>query len=84
MTWLPGFALGLQLDPLSWIWTIIITGVGFLIHLYSNGYLAGDRTVARFFAYLNFSPSRCSRWCSRTTSSGCSSVGGWWVWPPIS
>ena len=54
VTWLPGFDLGLQLDPLSWIWAVIITGVGFLIHLYSNGYLAGDRSIARFFAYLNF------------------------------
>ena len=36
------------------IWTLIITGVGFLIHVYSIGYMAGDRAFARFFAYLNF------------------------------
>ncbi len=54
VTWLPGMSLGLLLDPLSLLWTLVITGVGFLIHVYSIGYLAGDRAIARFFAYLNF------------------------------
>lgn len=53
-SWLPGFAFGLLFDRLALIWTLIITGVGFLIHVYSIGYLAGDRAFARFFAYLNF------------------------------
>ena len=52
--WLPGFDFGLLLDPLSLLWTLIITGVGFLIHFYSIGYMDGDRAFARFFAYLNF------------------------------
>jgi len=53
-TWLPGFAFGLLFDRLALIWTLIITGVGFLIHVYSIGYMAGDRAFARFFAYMNF------------------------------
>ena len=53
-SWLPQFAFGLQWDRISLIWTMIITGVGFLIHVYSIGYLAGDKAFARFFAYLNF------------------------------
>jgi NADH-quinone oxidoreductase subunit L len=53
-SWMPGFTFGLLLDRLSLTWTLIITGVGFLIHVYSIGYLAGDRAFARFFAYLNF------------------------------
>lgn len=52
--WLPGFSFGLLLDPLSLIWCVIITGVGALIHLYSIGYMDGDRAFARFFAYMNF------------------------------
>jgi NADH-quinone oxidoreductase subunit L len=52
--WIPQFAFGLQWDRISLIWTCIITGVGFLIHVYSIGYLAGDKGFARFFAYLNF------------------------------
>ena len=53
-TWLQGFDFGLLLDPLSLIWVFIITGVGFLIHLYSIGYMWSDNAIARFFAYLNF------------------------------
>jgi NADH-quinone oxidoreductase subunit L len=53
-TWLQGFDFGLLLDPLSLIWVLIITGVGFLIHLYSIGYMWSDNAIARFFAYLNF------------------------------
>src|SRR5579885_3335586 len=52
--WLPGFHLGLLWDPLSLVWTLIICGIGFLIHFYSMGYMAGDRGYARFFAYMNF------------------------------
>ena len=54
VTWLPGWSFGLQLDRLSLIWSLIITGVGFLIHVYSMGYMDGDRAYARFFAYMNF------------------------------
>jgi NADH-quinone oxidoreductase subunit L len=53
-TWLKGFDFGLLLDPLSLVWVLIITGVGFLIHLYSIGYMWNDNAIARFFAYLNF------------------------------
>jgi NADH-quinone oxidoreductase subunit L len=53
-SWLPGFSFGLLFDRLSLVWTLIITGVGFLIHVYSIGYMAGDRAFARFFAFMNF------------------------------
>ena len=53
-SWLPNFSFGLLFDRLALVWTLIITGVGFLIHVYSIGYMAGDRAFARFFAYLNF------------------------------
>jgi NADH-quinone oxidoreductase subunit L len=44
---------GYQVDQLSILFTMVITGVGFLIHLYSAGYMHGDRSFYRFFAYLN-------------------------------
>ncbi len=53
-SWMRGFDFGLLLDPLALLWTLIITGVGFLIHFYSIGYMYGDRAYARFFAYMNF------------------------------
>ncbi|MCX7879764.1 MAG: NADH-quinone oxidoreductase subunit L [Ignavibacteria bacterium] len=40
-------------DQLSILFSLIVTGVGFLIHVYSIGYMHGDRGFYRFFAYLN-------------------------------
>jgi NADH-quinone oxidoreductase subunit L len=45
--------LSYQVDQLSLIFTMIITGIGFLIHIYSIGYMHGDRSYYRFFAYMN-------------------------------
>ena len=39
--------MGLRLDPLSSIMTLVVTGVGFLIHLYSIGYMADDHREDR-------------------------------------
>ena len=41
------------LDQLSLVMLLVITGVGFLIHVYSVGYLAHDKGYARYFSYLN-------------------------------
>jgi NADH-quinone oxidoreductase subunit L len=43
----------LRVDALSAVMILIVTGVGFLIHVYSVGYMAHDEDVARFFTYLN-------------------------------
>src|SRR5262249_16354561 len=43
----------LLFDPLSAIFVLLITGVGFLIHLYAVGYMAGDPGRRRFFGYFN-------------------------------
>ncbi len=42
-----------RVDELSLIMTLVVTGVGALIHLYSVGYMHGDPGYWRFFAYLN-------------------------------
>lgn len=44
----------LHLDSLSSLMTLIITGIGFLIHLYSIGYMEHEKDSARYFACLNF------------------------------
>jgi NADH-quinone oxidoreductase subunit L len=41
------------LDPLTLVMLLIITGVGFLIHIYSVGYMAHEEGYWRYFAYLN-------------------------------
>ncbi len=44
----------LVLDHLSLLMTLIITGIGFLIHVYSIGYMDHERDVVRYFACMNF------------------------------
>ena len=43
----------LRVDPLSALMVLVITGVGFLIHLYAAGYMADDPGYGRFFATMN-------------------------------
>ncbi|MCA9665833.1 MAG: NADH-quinone oxidoreductase subunit L [Myxococcales bacterium] len=45
--------LSLLLDPLSAVMILVITFVGFLIHVYSTGYMSKDPSYARYFGYLN-------------------------------
>ena len=41
------------LDQLSLVMLLVVTGVGFLIHIYSVGYMAHEEGYARYFSYLN-------------------------------
>ena len=66
-TWLPAGAfhlsngslgnftvnVGIHLDPLSCVMMLVVTGVGFLIHVYSIGYMAHEGGYYRYFGYLN-------------------------------
>lgn len=45
--------LAFVFDPLSSVMTLVITGVGFLIHLYSTAYMDHEEDFERYFAYLN-------------------------------
>jgi NADH-quinone oxidoreductase subunit L len=45
--------IGFLADPLSAMMLLVVAGVGFLIHVYSIGYMHGDPGYSRFFAYLN-------------------------------
>lgn len=46
-------SLSFLVDPLSAIMLLIVTGIGFLIHVYSIGYMKNDAGFAKFFAFLN-------------------------------
>jgi NADH-quinone oxidoreductase subunit L len=56
-TWIPAGTLevpfALRVDALSAVMILVVTGVGFLIHVYSVGYMHDDPGYARYFAYLN-------------------------------
>jgi len=46
-------SLAFLIDQLSSVFMLVITGVGFLIHIFSAGYMHHDDGIRRFFAYLN-------------------------------
>jgi len=56
-TWIDSGTLSVdisyRIDQLSLVMMLVVTGVGFLIHLYSMGYMAHDESYWKFFAYLN-------------------------------
>ncbi len=56
-SWMPVGTLqvdvALQVDQLSAVMVLVVTGVGSLIHLFSVGYMKADAGYARYFAYLN-------------------------------
>jgi NADH-quinone oxidoreductase subunit L len=47
------FEIAFYFDRLAAVMTLIVTGVGSVIHIYSVGYMAHDKSYGRFFAYLN-------------------------------
>ncbi len=46
-------AFSFYLDPLSALMILMVSGVGFLIHIYSHGYMGHDESYARYFSFLN-------------------------------
>src|SRR4030043_367792 len=45
--------VGFLVDPLSIVMMMVVSGVSFVIHIYSHGYMHDDRDFARYFTYLN-------------------------------
>ncbi|MCX7857465.1 MAG: NADH-quinone oxidoreductase subunit L [Deltaproteobacteria bacterium] len=45
--------VGFRIDPLSIVMCLVVSGVGFLIHVYSVGYMHDDPGYSRYFTYLN-------------------------------
>ena len=46
-------SVGVMIDPLTAVMLIVVTSVSSLVHIYSIGYMHGDKGYARFFAYLS-------------------------------
>src|SRR5438270_5523503 len=42
-----------MIDPISGVMILFVTGVGLLIHIFATGYMSGEASYYRFFAYLN-------------------------------
>ena len=54
-------AVAFRLDALSLVMMLVVTGVSFLIHLYSTAFMEGDEGYARFFAYMNLFVGKIGR-----------------------
>jgi NADH-quinone oxidoreductase subunit L len=56
-TWIPSgqfhVNFGFLFDPLSAVMVLVVSGVGFLIHVYSIGYMHDDKGYGRYFTYMN-------------------------------
>ena len=54
-SWIPSMGVdwAYRLDSLSMVMTLVVTGIGLLIHIYSLGYMSHDAGFGRFFSYLN-------------------------------
>src|SRR2546428_8096553 len=46
--------MGIYIDPLAVFMALVVSGVSFLIHVYSVAYMGSDHGYARYFAYLNY------------------------------
>ena len=57
LTWLNLFDLnitfGLLIDPLTSIMMVVVSGISFLVQIYSLGYMHGDKSYTRYFAYMS-------------------------------
>src|SRR5690349_18503630 len=57
ITWLKtgtlDLSVGLLLDPLSAVMLVVVTTVAVMVQVYSLGYMAGEKSLGRFYAYLS-------------------------------
>ena len=58
LSWIPlddrhTITWGLYVDSLSAIMAAVVTIVSFMVHIYSLGYMKGDKSIARFMSYLS-------------------------------
>ena len=52
--WLPQIQLGWQLDKMALLMILLVSGISFLVHIFSIAYMEEDRAQSRYFAFLGF------------------------------
>ena len=50
--WLPGVDFSLRLDGYAWMFSLIVTGIGFLVIIYARYYMSAQDPLPRFFSFL--------------------------------
>ena len=74
--------LGVLLDPISVMMLVVISTVSLMVHIYSMGYMKGERGFSAITPSCRCSASRCSGWSWLPTFSRCISSGSWWAFRP--
>lgn len=69
--------LGILLDPISVMMLVVITTVSLMVHIYSLGYMKGERGFQRYYAFCLCSHSQCWDWSLLPIFSKCISFGNW-------
>jgi NADH-quinone oxidoreductase subunit L len=67
--------LGVLLDPISVMMLVVITTVSLMVHIYSLGYMKGEKGLRGFLPSFHFSASQCWGWLWQPTYSRCISSG---------
>lgn len=82
-TWLPlgnlHFDLGILLDPISVMMLIVISTVSFMVHIYSFGYMHGEKGFQRYYAFLSLFTMSMLGLVLATNISRCICSGSSWV-----
>lgn len=82
-TWLPlgslHFDLGVLLDPISVMMLVVISTVSLMVHLYSFGYMHGERGFQRYYAYLSLFTMSMLGLVLATNIFQMYLSGNWWV-----
>lgn len=67
--WLPGSGLNftLRMDGFAWMFSMLITGIGFLVVLYARYYMSPETRFRVFSPFCWLSPVPCRGWSSRAT-----------------
>lgn len=85
--WLPiGGALhidlGILLDPISVMMLVVISTVSLMVHIYSLGYMKGERGFQRYYAFLSLFTMSMIGLVVATNIFRCTSSGSWWASAP--
>lgn len=70
--------LGILLDPISVMMLVVISTVSLMVHIYSLGYMKGEKDLNATTPSCRFSHSRCSVWWWPPTFSKCTYSGSLW------
>lgn len=71
--------LGILLDPISVMMLVVITTVSLMVHIYSMGYMHGEKGFQRYYAFLSLFSFSMLGLVVATNISRCISSGSWWV-----